>query len=97
MLKADPKPSLLILGSLAISGAFESEVEMSVLEELEVSEKNANLRLYNKIVLFTFYDFSTITLFSFMGSVLDYDAKGRELISKVILTESQNYKFIYLQ
>ena len=75
MLKADPKPSLLILGSLAISGAFESEVEMSVLEELEVSEKNANLRLYNKIVLFTFYDFSTITLFSFMGSVLDYDIK----------------------
>ena len=75
MLKADPKPSLLILGSLAISGAFESEVEMSVLEELEVSEKNANLRLYNKIVLFTFYDFSTKTLLSFMGSVLDYDAK----------------------
>ena len=34
----DPEPSLLILGSLAISGAFESEVEMSVLEELEVSE-----------------------------------------------------------
>ena len=66
---------MLILGSLAISGAFESEVEMSVLEELEVSEKNANLRLYNKIVLFTFYDFSTKTLFSFMGSVLDYDAK----------------------
>ena len=75
MLKTDPKPSLLILGSLAISGAFESEVDMSVLEELEVSEKNANLRLYNKIVLFTFYDFSTKTLLSFMGSVLDYDAK----------------------